>query len=162
MSTIRAIYDTATSDISFENAAGPHSCDLVAALDRHGQTIDIRGLKLGATVSIDGVVVEEISLPPPGVEYRSTDQNTLATVRIRPFPPDGVCTVAVWVHTRDGAQHEGETTFTIPRPPQPYPSWIWDGSAWHAPVAYPDDGELYEWDEDAGAWAPYDEPDEPA
>lgn len=160
MSSIRAIYDVATNAISFENNAGPHSCDLIAALERHGQTIDIRGLRLGATVTIDGTIVQEISLPPPGVTYRSTDQNTLATLRIRPFPPDRVCTIAVWIHTRDGREYQAETTLTIPRPPQPYPSWIWEDAAWHAPEPYPDDGELYDWDEDAGAWVPYEDPDE--
>ena len=158
MSAIRTIYDVATNAITFDNAAGAGWCDLIAALERHGQTIDIRGLRIGATVTIDGAVVQEISLPPSGVRYCSTDQNTLATLRIAPFPPDAVCTVAVWIHTRDGREFEAETTFTIPRPPQPYPSWIWDGGAWHAPEPYPDDGELYDWDEDAGAWVPYEEP----
>lgn len=45
---------------------------------------------------------------------------------------------------------------------RPYPSWIWDGRAWRAPKPYPDDGALYDWDEDAGAWVLYEEPDEPA
>jgi hypothetical protein len=39
-------------------------------------------------------------------------------------------------------------------PPQDYPSWvlnetIWD---WEAPTAYPDDGKVYEWNEDTTAW----------
>jgi hypothetical protein len=39
-------------------------------------------------------------------------------------------------------------------PPQPFASWSLDESTctWVPPVPYPDDGTLYQWDEDAGAW----------
>jgi hypothetical protein len=36
--------------------------------------------------------------------------------------------------------------------PQPYPSWVRNGSFWSAPVAYPDNNNFYKWDEDLGAW----------
>jgi hypothetical protein len=38
------------------------------------------------------------------------------------------------------------------RPPSPYPSWVWDGSEWVAPVPMPEGP--HSWDEDAGAWVP--------
>ena len=39
-------------------------------------------------------------------------------------------------------------------PPKPYASWVLNEQTclWEAPVAYPDDGGRYTWDEDAGAW----------
>jgi hypothetical protein len=39
-------------------------------------------------------------------------------------------------------------------PPKPYNSWILneDTCLWEAPVPYPTDGEMYAWDEEAGAW----------
>ena len=38
--------------------------------------------------------------------------------------------------------------------PQPYPSWTLDEDTcrWNSPVAYPDDGKRYNWDEDTTAW----------
>ena len=38
--------------------------------------------------------------------------------------------------------------------PKPYPSWVLveDTCQWEAPTAMPDDGELYEWNEDTTAW----------
>lgn len=38
--------------------------------------------------------------------------------------------------------------------PQPYPSWVLDETSfiWEAPVAYPDDGERYIWNEDTQQW----------
>lgn len=50
---------------------------------------------------------------------------------------------------------EGRDAFI---PPQPYPSWVLneDTCLWDAPVAYPDDGQRYEWDEDTTSWVQID------
>ena len=39
-------------------------------------------------------------------------------------------------------------------PPQPYPSWILneDTCLWECPVAYPDDGNMYTWNETDRQW----------
>lgn len=39
-------------------------------------------------------------------------------------------------------------------PPQPYPSWTLDTSKyqWQSPVPYPDDGNIYTWDEETQSW----------
>ena len=39
-------------------------------------------------------------------------------------------------------------------PPKPYPSWILneDTCQWEAPIAYPDDGKIYEWNEVDKRW----------
>jgi len=39
-------------------------------------------------------------------------------------------------------------------PPQPFASWTLNETSclWEAPVAYPDDGKLYKWDEDTTNW----------
>lgn len=41
-------------------------------------------------------------------------------------------------------------------PPQPFPSWTLneDTCQWHAPVPYPDDGGVYQWNEDTQSWQP--------
>ena len=38
--------------------------------------------------------------------------------------------------------------------PQPYPSWTLNETTWiwESPVAYPDDGNIYEWDEATTNW----------
>ncbi len=38
--------------------------------------------------------------------------------------------------------------------PKPYPSWtlVEATCQWEAPVAHPDDGKMYRWDEDTTAW----------
>ena len=38
-------------------------------------------------------------------------------------------------------------------PPKPYASWVLnDAAQWEAPVAIPDDGQMYSWDEDSQSW----------
>ena len=39
-------------------------------------------------------------------------------------------------------------------PPKPYPSWVLneDTCLWDAPVAYPDDGNMYQWNEETQTW----------
>lgn len=39
-------------------------------------------------------------------------------------------------------------------PPQPFPSWTLDEDTclWECPVAYPDDGNMYEWNETNQTW----------
>ena len=38
-------------------------------------------------------------------------------------------------------------------PPKPYASWVLnDAAQWEAPVAMPDDGQMYSWDEDSQSW----------
>ena len=37
--------------------------------------------------------------------------------------------------------------------PQPYASWtLNDSNDWEAPTSYPEDGKMYNWDEDTTAW----------
>lgn len=36
--------------------------------------------------------------------------------------------------------------------PQPYSSWIRNGSFWQAPTPKPEDGNFYEWNEEAQEW----------
>jgi hypothetical protein len=45
--------------------------------------------------------------------------------------------------------HETEDIFITPRP---FPSWIRDGSIWLPPIPYPEDGQLYFWDEENQSW----------
>jgi len=45
-------------------------------------------------------------------------------------------------------------------PHQPYASWVLDEATaqWNAPVAYPDDGHSYRWNEDNLEWVRIEEP----
>jgi hypothetical protein len=68
-----------------------------------------------------------------------------------------------WVQTSYNANFRGKyagvgDTYDAERdaflPPQPYPSWVLNEATcqWEAPVPYPEDGQLYQWDEQTGDW----------
>ena len=146
------IFDTATGQLSIDHKSiQPHGADLRAMLNRHDQTINLRGVEMSLTITADGTQVFDLALPPPGVRYRQTDQDILATGRVA-WLPDQQIETSAWCRTHAGHEVTAEAQFTAPRPAQPYPSWTWNGSTWEAPVAYPDDGGEYVWDEDAGEW----------
>lgn len=48
---------------------------------------------------------------------------------------------------------EGRDAFI---PPKPFPSWILNEESclWEAPISYPEDGLMYEWNEELGDWEP--------
>lgn len=48
---------------------------------------------------------------------------------------------------------EGRDAFI---PPKPFDSWLLDEDTcqWSAPIPYPEDGLMYQWDEEQGDWTP--------
>lgn len=48
---------------------------------------------------------------------------------------------------------EGRDAFI---PPKPFPGWILneESCSWEAPISYPEDGLMYEWNEELGDWEP--------
>ena len=48
-------------------------------------------------------------------------------------------------------------------PPSPYSKWVLDEDTcdWVAPIPYPDDGNIYRWDDVDGVWYVYPPPEEP-
>ena len=156
------IFDTATGQLSIDTSSvRPWGDDLRAALNRHGQKVNLKGVEMHISVTADGETVFDVALPPPGVRYKHTDQDVLATGRVR-WRPDQQIEVSAWCKTNSGHEVTAEASFIAPRPAQPYPSWEWQDGRWTPPVPYPDGagdwqwgagaGE-WQWDEDAGDWA---------
>jgi hypothetical protein len=73
--------------------------------------------------------------------------------------PDNQYTFKIWFELGNQVR-EFDTTFTTPKPPQPYPSWTWGDGKWNSPVPRPEtaidpthsiDIPL-QWNETAQAW----------
>lgn len=111
-------------------------------------------LSFGFTISKDGATLADKSYPREGVRYVSTDQQYISNDRVDLAADDEV-TLEVWM-VNAGARFEATTLLIVPRPPQPFPSWVWD-EGWSAPVPYPDDSEVYVWDEDSLSWVEVDD-----
>ena len=88
----------------------------------------------------------------PG-KWIQTSYNTLGGVHYDPItgePDDG--TPLRKNYAGVGFTYDAEKDAFIS--PQPYPSWTLneDTCLWESPVAYPDDGELYTWNEETQSW----------
>jgi len=148
---MKITFDVVSRELSFDASdAQPWGGDLSAAINRYGQRLDIRGLTMGITVTSNGVTILDKSWPPAGVKYTNTDQDVILTERLV-WNSDEAIVIDVWFDLA-GERHEATYNLTAPRPPQPYPSWTWGGTAWEPPVPYPNDGQEYVWDEANQEW----------
>ena len=89
--------------------------------------------------------------PPPNTRYIRSDQPYLVVERLN-LRPEIEYDLYLWA-MNNKQEFEKTVTFTTPKPPQPYPSWIWDGETWNPPISYPTDGNFYVWDEETISWS---------
>ena len=82
-----------------------------------------------------------------------TSYNTRAGVHYAPnsYTPDGGVALRK-NYAGVGYTYDEERDAFIP--PKPYPSWklVEETCQWEAPVAFPDDGKYYDWDESSTSW----------
>jgi len=88
----------------------------------------------------------------PG-EWIQTSRNTWGGVHYNPDtkePDDGVA--LRYNHAHIGFFYD--RTADAFYPPQPYPSWTLNTETyqWECPVTYPDDGVMYNWNEETQTW----------
>lgn len=144
-----ATYDVYAHTLTLERSADMSTgADLIAALNRHGETINLTGVSFGFEVTANGDLIGSHSWPPVGSKYLRTNQDTLATYRVL-WQPDQAIEVRAWVDSPFGYV-EATDAFIAPRPPKPFESWTW-ADGWQAPKPMPGDG-MYSWDEDAQEW----------
>lgn len=111
---------------------------------------------------VDGVVSQVIVAEPeffdtfvdssPGT-WIQTSYNTRGGVHYSPETgePDGGTALR---KNYAGIGHTYDATRDAFYAPQPYPSWTLNETSciWEAPVAYPTDGEMYNWNEETQTW----------
>ena len=88
-----------------------------------------------------------------GDVYKQTSYNTYGGVHYTDGEPSEDQSKALrFNYAGIGFTYDKERDAFIP--PQPFESWVLDEDTclWVAPVPYPEDGESYSWDEDAGDW----------
>ena len=115
-----AVFDVAKRTLTLTDDQQPSGCTLTARLKRYGQTIPLRGVSFGFTLTVDGSVTDERQWPPEGTLYVQTDQDTLATYRLA-WQPEQTVQVDVWLIDALGQEHTDSVTFTAPIPVEPVP-----------------------------------------
>lgn len=123
--------------------------DLAFSFDSGVLYSDIRGINFGYKITNKENLVQEEEFPKSGITYESADTTPILTERFE-IAPDTHYEINVWVLWHG---LKVEETFNIPacRPKKPYPSWIWNGEDWEAPVPKKWD-RPYQWNEDMQKW----------
>jgi len=106
----------------------------------------------------DGIVVEVIVAEQDFIDtldgtWIKTSYNTRMGVHYAPnsnTPDDGVALRKNYAGV--GYSYDSDRDAFIP--PQPYPSWVLneDTCCWDSPIAYPNDGLFYKWNEETESW----------
>lgn len=117
-----------------------------------GLEMDSQSLAFGWSVLLNGETHK--SFISPVYNFVKLDSDYVFGYSSNTQPDDEVV-LSVWVEF-EGEKSSSQISFVIPRPPQPYPSWEWDGAEWQPPTPYPADDVWYEWDEAEQEWATVD------
>lgn len=144
------IFNVADRNLTLEGPERPFGANFRLVVTGFSGRLRFRGLKIGITVTADGVTILDADAPRAGQSFAATDQAVIAQVQANWLPGQEIVGTS-WVE-ENGERFEVMKTFTAPRPAQPFPSWTWGGTSWQPPVAYPDDGQDYVWIEASQAW----------
>lgn len=154
MSNIRVSVDFSTGQWSHTILdLAPTYADLTAVLGESVSFFQFQNFAFGYELRQGESIKQYGVFPPPGVRFVSSDQQDLWTERLALTPGESY---DLWVWAENaGARTDYTILLEVPIPPQPYPSWTWDGTAWQPPTLYPEDGGLYQWDEATLSWVPF-------
>lgn len=104
---------------------------------------------------VEGVDDWEAYYAPEGFTVKQTSYNTRAGIHYDPEtgePSEDQSKALRKNYAGIGFTYDADRDAFIP--PRPFESWILDDTTclWVAPIAYPDDGESYAWNEELGDW----------
>lgn len=110
-------------------------------------------LSFGYKITSNDLTVSEGSMPPEGISYVSTDQEIVHSFEIGGIKPEIEYYITVWAKN-DEEMWEKIVLFVMPIPPKPHNSWNWnkEESMWQPPIPYPDDDNVYVWNEENTSW----------
>lgn len=145
---IAITYNPVIEQFSFEVSdltQGDH--DIVARVLLGGRTMPLATFSTGYSLTLPSGDVLQESWPKEASAFIETNEETLLSVRA--YLPAGVSQLNVWF-SNFGQTWSATQALDVARPPQPHPSWTWDGADWRAPKPRP--GVMFRWDEGAFDW----------
>jgi hypothetical protein len=151
MSKIFATDDFQTQNwtITIEDLQSNYT-DLFIGFTDESPVVEFKNLQFKYELKHNNEIQQQGSYPPPNVKYLNSDQVYLVVERLN-LTPETTYELYLWAENA-GQSFEKTFEFTTPRPPQPYPSWTWNGETWEAPVPYPEGEEFYVWEEENQEW----------
>ena len=120
----------------------------------HFAKIDTSGIVVFVTVGRDEDNELELCARTGDI-YRQTSYNTRGGIHYKPNSHDpSEDQSQAFRKNYAGKGYTYDQTRDAFIPPKPFPSWVLneDTCRWDAPIPRPDDGKMYEWDEDNVTW----------
>lgn len=131
-----------------------HSSNIRIGFSR-GQQIPVvfDDLSFGYSVYHNDNKILSNSFPPPGITYKSSDEEAMVIDVLNNIVPEETYTFNLWAK-ESGNEIISSFDLLSPRPTQPFASWTYDTSIkmWIAPISPPKDGNKYEWNENSLSW----------
>jgi hypothetical protein len=126
------------------------------------EEILFNSLSFGIVLYKNQELLSKENWPRSGAKYvTSNSQDFIEDYRIV-LEQDESYSLRVWAHESE-VLFEKTVVFTIPKPRQPYPSWVWTNKQWTAPTPIPTEeaaeGTYYYWNEASLSWHAEDIPD---
>jgi hypothetical protein len=143
-------FETQNWEVNLDDL-GANYADLFIGFTNEAPVIQFQNLQFKYELRQGENIKQYGIYPPSGVRYVRTDQTYLVVEQLKNLKPDASYELYLWA-TNGGESFETIKEFIVPRPPQPYDSWTWDGEQWTSPVPYPNDGNTYLWNENTHTW----------
>lgn len=131
-----------------------HSSNIAIGFSRGGQVpVIFEDFSFGYSVYHNDNEILSNRFPPPGITYRSSDEEAMVIDVLNNILPEETYTFNLWAK-ESGNEITSSFDLLSPRQPQPFASWTYDTNIkmWIAPTSPPADGNKYEWDEDSFSW----------
>jgi hypothetical protein len=112
-------------------------------------------LSFGVVIKDGDVEVHSQSFPPENVSYISSDQYILDSGFFDNLEVNKTYSLELWVKNA-GDSFNIFVEISAPIPPQPFPSWTYleEINSWDPPKELPQDGIVYDWNEENLSWEP--------
>lgn len=140
---------TKSWEVTFENLA-PTYADLYIGFTNHTTMVGFKNLKFKYELKQNGTVEKSNNFPPPNTYYVKSDQSYLVVEQLG-LTSETDYELYLWAEN-NSLLIEKTVYFTTPRPAQIFPSWTWENKQWNPPTEYPNDGKLYQWNENTLSW----------
>jgi hypothetical protein len=151
---ITAVYHVTNKEWTVEST-GTYApdCDMHISFTSETTDITFNDVKFGYKLTLNNETISENNYPLDNIKLETAVDGSPVAMPRFPIKPGVKYNLYLWADDL-GQQGKLNSVIEMPKPEQPYPSWIWDADnkRWNAPIPYNTDGKLYTWNEETRSW----------
>lgn len=138
---------------TFEKSEDTTKCFYIGFKNNDGLPIYFDNLSFGISFIKDNKIIAEHKEPISGQNYLFSDQEIIHFFYIKELSLGQTYELSIWAENSN-TRWEDRFFVTMPYPYKVYESFIWNSDIenWIAPIPYPEDGNIYDWNENKKEW----------